>query len=218
MFADLDRLAATITVEQQQQLATATSEVRQNYGWIMEAMQYSEVRVRQMLGELAEFSRSIPMQVRFEPTDLRECIEAAAGMAQKDADHKGVAIDLTGIRDVGPVDLDHSFRYVLKALIKTSLAATPAGGTLAVRARVIGTDGTDGQAALEIETGELKDERSESPSHQLDGAESVTGSVNHWDETVVAMIVQAHHGTIHQQTASAFAIIRIPARQPADKS
>ncbi|HTE19646.1 MAG TPA: GAF domain-containing sensor histidine kinase [Armatimonadota bacterium] len=217
MFEDLDPALETLTDEQKAAVNWAVGGVRDFYkeamSMVYDGAQDAQDRVR----EIADAIKGIISEPHFEPSDFRERAESVAKVLKLVAERKGVAIDLSGIQDTGPVELDRKGMYnALYNLVNNAIPETPEGGLIVIRTRPIELKGEPG---LEIE---VADTGTGMPPHVRermfsDHAVSTKPGGTGLGTRIVRNVVESHHGTIcvdSEMGVGTTFTIRIPMCQP----
>jgi signal transduction histidine kinase len=217
MYADLDGAIPQLGPEQREAVCWAVDGVRDFYkeamGMVYEGAEDAQERVR----EIADAIKGIITEPHFELTDLRERAEAVAKVLKLVAERKGVAIDLSGIEDVGPVELDRKGMYnALYNLINNAIPETPEGGLIMVRARPIELASGPGVEVQVADTGKGMPEHVRERMFS-DNAVSTKPGGTGLGTRIVKNVVDAHHGAIRVDSepgnGTTFTI-RMPMRQP----
>jgi signal transduction histidine kinase len=220
MFEDLDRAIEPLSAEQKDAIDWAVGGVREFYqeamGMVYDGANDAQERVR----EIADAIKGIVSKPHFELTEFRERAESVAKVLRLVAERKGVTIDLTGIQETGPIELDRKGIYnALYNLINNAIPETPEGGMIMVRTRTIEVDEKPG---LEIQ---VADTGRGIPPHVRermfsDSAISTKPGGTGLGTRIVKNVVDSHHGTIRVDSAEdegTTFTIQIPARQPKDE-
>lgn len=217
MYEDLDRVAPALDEPARERVRRAVHGVRDFYkeamNMVYEGAQDAQERVR----EIADAIKGIISVPHYEESNLRERVESVAKVLGLVAERRGVAIDISGVPEQTPVELDRKGIYnALYNLINNAIPETPAGGTISVRARAIELDG---QEAVEIQ---VADTGRGMPPHVresmfTDSTISTKPGGTGLGTRIVKNVVDAHHGTIRVDSepgqGTTFTI-RLPRRQP----
>lgn len=218
MFEDLDPCIEKMPEQLRKDVCWALEGVRDFYKEAMSMVYDGAQDAQERVREIADAIKGIVSQPHYEETEFRERAEAVAKVLKLVAERKGVSIDLSGIQDTGPVELDRKGIYnALYNLINNAIPEVPEGGMIMVRSRCI--DLEDGQPGLEIQ---VADTGKGMPPHVLarinsgDPVSTKPGGTG-LGTKIVRNVVEAHHGTLRVDSepgqGTTFSI-RIPARQP----
>ncbi len=217
MFEDLDPALEGVAPEQLARIRWALSGVRDFYKEAM-SMVYDGARdAQERVREIADAIKGIIAQPHFEPSDFRERAESVAKVLSLVAERRGVSIDLSGIADVGPVELDRKGIYnALYNLINNAIPETPEGGRIMVRSAAADFDGKPGLKIQVADTGRGMPEHVRERMF-TDSAISTKPGGTGLGTRIVKNVVEAHHGTIRVDSepgeGTTFTI-HIPAEQP----
>jgi signal transduction histidine kinase len=217
MFKDLDGMLEEVPQEQRGKICWAVEGVRDFYkeavGMILEGSRDAQERVR----EIADAIKGVISQPHFEDTDFRERVEAVAKVLKLVAERKGIAIDVSGVQDTGPVELDRKGIYnALYNLINNAIPETPEGGMIVVRSRLAEQEEVPG---LEFQ---VQDTGRGMPPHVRErmfseNAISTKPGGTGLGTRIVKNVVDAHHGTIRvdsEEGQGTTFTVWIPLRQP----
>ena len=217
MYDDLDRAVADLPEEKRQEVERAVGFVRDFYKeaveMIVDGAQDAQERVR----EIADAIKGVISEPHFEPSDFRERAEAVAKVLKVVAERRGVTIDLSGITDSGPIELDRKGLYnALYNLVNNAIPETPEGGMIKIRTQAAQRESEPG---LQIQ---VQDTGRGMPPHVrermfTDNAISTKPGGTGLGTRIVKNVVEAHHGTIRVDSESGKGTtftIWLPLRQP----
>jgi signal transduction histidine kinase len=195
----------------------AMQEVRSFFPEAMEMTGDSAQAVQERVREIADAIKGIVAEPHFELAAINEVAEAVAKPLRGLAEKEGVAIDLTGLGETPPAEIDKKRMYnALYNLINNAIPETPSGGTISVRTRPVTVDGEERLEVVVADTGRGMPEHVRAhlfTDHVVSTKPGGTGL----GTRIVKNVVDAHHGTIavesHEGQGTQF-IIRIPLRQP----
>lgn len=217
MFDDFDQALAKVPQVHHEALCWAIDGVRSFYKEAMEMTYDGAQDAQERVREIADAIKGIIAEPHFEDTDFRERAESVARVLRLVAERKGVSIDLSGLQDTGPVELDRKGMYnALYNLINNAIPETPEGGKIMVRSRNIDFDG---QPGLEIQ---VADTGHGMPAHVrarmfTENAISTKVGGTGLGTRIVKNVVESHHGRIwvdSEEGKGTTFTIQIPARQP----
>jgi signal transduction histidine kinase len=220
MFEDLEPLPGTLNEEQRRLFERGISGVREFYREAMNMVYDGARDAQERVREIADAIKGIVSEPHFEETDFRERVEAVARVLRMVAEPKGVFIDLTGIQETGPVELDRKGMYnALYNLINNAIPETPCGGSIFVRTRLL--EDYNGVPGLEIQ---VQDTGRGMPAHVretmfTDSAISTKPGGTGLGTRIVRNVVEAHHGKIwveSEEGKGTTFTFQIPTRQPKD--
>lgn len=221
MFEDLDKLLPGMDDSQRKQVNWAVGGVRDFYKEAMNMVYDGANDAQERVREIADAIKGIISTPHFEEADFRERVEAVAKVLKLVAERKGVAIDLSGVEDAGPVELDKKGMYnALYNLINNAIPETPEGGMIMVRTRAVAFPTPGGSVpGLQIQ---VQDTGHGMPPHVrermfTEDAVSTKPGGTGLGTRIVKNVVDAHHGTIRVDSAPGEGTtftIQIPRRQP----
>jgi signal transduction histidine kinase len=219
MYEDLDKALPDLSDEQKEKVDWAVGGVRSFYkeamGMVYDGAEDAQERVR----EIADAIKGIISQPHFELTDFRERVEAVAKVLKLVAERKDIAIDITGVQDTGPIEMDRKGMYnALYNLINNAIPETPEGGMISVRTQLVDLNGAPG---LEIQ---VSDTGKGMPDHVrasmfTDSTVSTKPGGTGLGTRIVKNVVDSHHGTIRVDSVmdqGTTFTIHLPLRQPRD--
>lgn len=220
MFEDFHKAMETVPAEHKEALEWSISGVEGFYkeamGMIYDGAQDVQERVR----EIADAIKGIIAQPHFELTDFQERAEAVAKVLKLVAERKGVSIDLSGVQNTGPIELDRKGIYnALYNLINNAIPETPEGGMIMLRTRPIEFNGGPG---LEIQVADTGHGMPEHVRERMftDNAVSTKPGGTGLGTRIVKNVVDSHHGTIRVDSEAGKGTtftIQIPTRQPKEE-
>jgi signal transduction histidine kinase len=217
MFEDFDATLSTVPREYHDALRGAIRSVRGFYKEAVEMTCEGAEDAQERVREIADAIKGVISQPHFEETDFRERVEAVVRVLGLVAERRSVSIDLSGLQDTGPVELDRKGIYnAMYNLINNAIPETPEGGKIMVRSRLIDFDG---QPGLEIQ---VADTGRGMPPHVrarmfTDNAISTKVGGTGLGTRIVKNVVDAHHGRISVESEEGQGTtftIQIPIRQP----
>ncbi|MBM3947144.1 MAG: HAMP domain-containing histidine kinase, partial [SAR202 cluster bacterium] len=146
--------------------------------------------------EIADAIKGIIAVPHYEPTDFRERAEAVVKVLSIVAERQGVTIDLSGLRDVGLIELDRKGIYnTIYNLINNAIPETPERGRIMVRCREIEYNGRPGVEIQVADTGRGMPEHVRERMF-TDNAVSTKPGGTGLGTRIVKNVVEAHHGVI----------------------
>lgn len=217
MFADMDGAVEKLSAEEKDALAWAVDGVRTFYHEAVEMVYDGATDAQERVREIADAIKGIIAEPHFELTDFRERAESVAKVLRLVAERRDVAIDLSGIAETGPVELDRKGIYnALYNLINNAIPETPPNGLIMVRAHPISFNGGDG---IEIQ---VADTGCGMPEHVRDrmfteNAISTKPGGTGLGTRIVRNVIDLHHGTIRvdsEKGKGTTFTIQLPLRQP----
>jgi signal transduction histidine kinase len=217
MYEDLERVLPEVPSENREALEWAVGGVRDFYKEAMNMVYDGSQDAQERVREIADAIKGIISEPHFEESDFRERAEAVAKVLRLVGERKGVSIDLTGIRDTGPVELDRKGIYnALYNLINNAIPETPEGGMIRVRTEAITFNGEPGLQIQVADTGRGMPEHVRERMF-TDNAVSTKPGGTGLGTRIVRNVVEAHHGKIRVDSETGKGTtftIQIPARQP----
>ncbi len=217
MYEDLDRATENLTETEKAGIAWAVGGVRDFYKEAMNMVYDGAQDAQERVREIADAIKGIVSEPHFELTDFRERAEAVAKVLRLVAERKGVAIDLAGIQDAAPVELDRKGIYnAIYNLINNAIPETPEGGMISVRTSPCVVNGGEGLRIQVADTGQGMPEAVRERMF-TDSAISTKPGGTGLGTRIVKNVVEAHHGTIRvdsERGKGTTFTIEIPARQP----
>lgn len=217
MFEQLDREVPLLPQESQEGIQRAVKGVRGFYKEAMEMVYEGAQDAQERVREIADAIKGIISQPHFEESDLRERVEAVAKVLKIVAERKGVAIDIEGVPEPTPMELDRKGIYnALYNLINNAIPETPEGGVISVRSHPIEVDSKPWIEILVADTGKGM------PAHVRESmftphAVSTKIGGTGLGTRIVKNVVDSHHGTIRVDSETGKGTtftIRIPRHQP----
>jgi signal transduction histidine kinase len=219
MYDELDAILADPATppELAGRLRTATDDVR---NWFQEAvlMTYDGViATQERVREIADAIKGTIAAPHFEATNVNDVARQVARPLGLVAERAGIAIDLGGLGDVPPADLDRKGIYnALYNLVNNAIPETPRGGTIYLRSGVV-TDET-GEERLQVEVADTGRGMPESVKAKLFTDQAPTTKVGGTGlgTLIVKRAVDAHQGTISvesQENVGTTFTMRLPLRQ-----
>jgi signal transduction histidine kinase len=217
MFTGTDQAVAQLTPEQQRGVREAMAIVRGFYGEAMGMVYEGAQGVQDRVREIADAIKGIIAEPHFEPSDLNERAQAVARVLKLVAERRDVSIDLSGLQETGPIELDRTRIYsILYNLINNAIPQTSPGGMIRLCSRRIEHRGEPG-VELQVE-----DNGSGMPEHVrelmfTDHAVSTKPGGTGLGSRIVKNAVELHNGTISvdsQLGRGTIFTIRLPMRQP----
>lgn len=217
MFEDVQRELPNVPDANREALDWAVGGVRDFYkeavGMVYDGARDAQERVR----EIADAIKGIISKPHFELTDIRERVEQVAKYLKPVAERESVTIDLSGIQETEPVEIDRKgFYNALYNLINNAIPETPAGGMIMVRTRPIDFEGRPG---LEIQVADTGNGMPRHVRERILSGDSISTKPGGTGlgTKIVLNVVELHHGKIDIRSepgnGTTF-IIRIPMRQP----
>lgn len=217
MFEDFDRAVSAVSAEHRDALCWAVDGVRDFYKEAMEMTYVGAQDAQERVREIADAIKGIISEPHFEETDFRERAEAVARVLRLVAERKGVTIDLSGLQDTGPVELDRKGIYnAIYNLINNAIPETPEGGMVMVRSRKIDFDGQPGLEVQVADTGRGMPPHVRARMFTENAISTKIGGTG-LGTRIVKNVVDAHHGRIwvdSEEGKGTTFTIQIPARQP----
>ncbi len=196
MFTDLDTSAADLPDGKKEAVDWAVSGVREFYkeavDMVVEGARDAQERVR----EIADAIKGVISEPHFEMSDFRERAEAVGKVLKLVAERRDITIDLSGLQDTGPVELDRKGIYnALYNLVNNAIPETPEGGMIRILSRCQEQSGIDG---IEIQ---VQDTGKGMPDHVrermfTDNAVSTKPGGTGLGTRIVKNVVDSHHGSI----------------------
>lgn len=218
-FESLDAVLAERHSEQElaEAVRQAMDDVRSFFPEAVEMTYEGAQNVQERVREIADAVKGVIGEPYFELAALQEVAESVGRPLRLLAAQKSIRIDLSGVADAPPVEMDKKRIYnALYNLINNAIPETPEGGTISVSAREVELDGGDW---LEID---VQDTGRGMPAHvrerlfSREGAVSTKVGGTGLGTRIVKNVIDAHHGTItvdsEPQKGTRFRI-RIPVRQ-----
>jgi signal transduction histidine kinase len=223
MYQDLKTLADELDEEQRSKLEWAVGGVRDFYKEAMQMVYDGAQDAQERVREIADAIKGIVAQPHFEPTEFAERVESVARVLRLVAERKDIAIDLSGVVESGPMELDRKGIYnALYNLINNAIQAFPDDtrkGVIAVSSRPLEVDGIPG---LEVV---VRDNGPGMPAHVrermfTDHAVSTKVGGTGLGTRIVKNVVDAHHGTIRvdSELGKGTFTIWLPMHQPSSRS
>lgn len=217
MFEDVDAAMEGIDDAHREALTWALGGVRDFYkeamSMVYDGAEDSQERVR----EIADAIKGIISEPNFEESDFRERAESVARVLRLVAERKGVAIDLSGVQETVPMELDRKAIYnAIYNLINNAIPETPEGGMIMVRARNVEIDG---QMRIEIQVADTGKGMSPKVRERMfsENAISTKPGGTGLGTRIVKNVVELHHGTISVDSepgqGTTFTIL-LPIQQP----
>jgi len=217
MFQDVDAAMEGIDDAHREALTWALGGVRDFYkeamSMVYDGAEDSQERVR----EIADAIKGIISEPNFEESDFRERAESVARVLRLVAERKGVAIDLSGVQETVPMELDRKAIYnAIYNLINNAIPETPEGGMIMVRARNVEIDG---QMRIEIQVADTGKGMSPKVRERMfsENAISTKPGGTGLGTRIVKNVVELHHGTISVDSepgqGTTFTIL-LPIQQP----
>jgi signal transduction histidine kinase len=217
MYDDVDALEPRIPAELKPDLAWALDGVRgfykEAFSMVYDGAQDAQERVR----EIADAIKGIISEPHFEESNLRERVDAVAKVLKIVAERKGVSIDISGVPEHVPVELDRKGIYnAIYNLINNAIPETPEGGMISVRSCPVDFNGQPGLQIQVADTGKGM------PPHVrermfTDNAVSTKPGGTGLGTRIVKNVVESHHGTIRvdsEEGKGTTFTVTIPLRQP----
>lgn len=217
MYEDLDAALESLEPERAEQIRWALDGVRGFYKEAMEMVYDGAQDAQERVREIADAIKGIISEPHFEETDFRERAESVARVLRLVAERKGVTIDLSGLQDTGPIELDRKGIYnAIYNLINNAIPETPEGGMIMVRTRSIDFEGRPGVEIQVADTGRGM------PPHVrermfTENAISTKPGGTGLGTRIVKNVVDLHHGkiTVDSEPGKGTTFtIRLPRRQP----
>jgi signal transduction histidine kinase len=167
--------------------------------------------------EIADAIKGIISEPNFEESDIRERVESVARVLRLVAERKGVAIDLSGVQDTVPMELDRKAIYnAIYNLINNAIPETPEGGMIMVRTRNVDLEGKPGLEIQVADTGRGMSARVRERMFSESAISTKPGGTG-LGTRIVKNVVELHHGTItvdsEEGKGTTFTIL-IPIKQP----
>ncbi len=217
MFEDLAVAMKDLEAKKLEEVDWAIGGVRDFYkeamSMVYDGARDSQERVR----EIADAIKGVISKPHYEMSDFRERAEAVAKVLRMVADPKGIGLDLSGIQETGPVELDRKGIYnLIYNLINNAIPETPVGGTISVRTQAIDFNGQPGLQIQFADTGRGMPEHVRSKMFTDDAVSTKPGGTG-LGTRIVKNVVDAHNGTIRVDSEAGRGTtftIQIPMRQP----
>lgn len=217
MFQDVDAAMEGIDDARREALVWALGGVRDFYKEAMSMVYDGAEDAQERVREIADAIKGIISEPNFEESEFRERAESVARVLRLVAERKGVAIDLSGVQDTEPMELDRKAIYnALYNLINNAIPETPEGGMIMVRARNLDVNG---RPSLEIQVADTGRGMSARVRERMfsESAISTKPGGTGLGTRIVKNVVELHHGTItvdsEEGKGTTFTIV-IPVRQP----
>ena len=217
MWGDLDALRPEIPAEKLEALDWAVGGVRDFYKEAFE-MVYDGARDAQArVREIADAIKGIIAEPHFEPSDFRERAESVAKVLKLVAEKAGLIIDLSGIEEVGEIELDRKSIYnAVYNLINNAIPEVPEGGKIMVRCREADFEGKPGVEIQVADTGRGMPEHIRAKMFTKDVVSTKPGGTGLGTQ-IVKNVVDLHHGAIRvdsEPNVGTTFTINLPKRQP----
>ncbi len=217
MFEDMDRSVVGVDDAHRDALAWAVGGVRDFYKEAMSMVYDGAQDAQERVREIADAIKGIVSEPHFELADFRERAEAVAKVLRLVAERKSVVIDLTGVQECPPVELDRKGMYnALYNLINNAIPETPEGGTISVRAHPCDFRNEPGLEFTISDTGRGMPAAVRERMF-TDSAISTKPGGTGLGTRIVKNVVSAHHGTIRvdsEEGRGTTFTVNIPMRQP----
>jgi len=219
MYDELDAILSDSATppELAAQIREATDGVRE---WYPEAVQMTYdgvVATQERVREIADAIKGTIAAPHFEPVNVNDVARQVARPLRLVAERAGITIDLEGLGEVPPAELDRKGMYnALYNLVNNAIPETPRGGTIFLRTAVV-TDET-GQEKLQVEVADTGRGMPEHVRARLFSDQAVSTKVGGTGlgTLIVKRVVDAHRGTISvasQENVGTTMTMRLPLRQ-----
>jgi signal transduction histidine kinase len=164
---------------------------------VYDGAQDAQERVR----EIADAIKGIIAVPHFEESNLRERVDAVAKVLKLVAERKDIAIDIAGVPEELPVELDRKGIYnALYNLINNAIPETPEGGVISVRARDCEFNGGPGVEVQVADTGRGMPDHVRQSMFTESTISTKPGGTG-LGTRIVKNVVDAHHGRIRVDSA-----------------
>jgi serine phosphatase RsbU (regulator of sigma subunit)/signal transduction histidine kinase len=220
-FAAMDSLLADqlTPVDLAAGVREAFADVREFLPEALEMIYEGTAATQERAREMTDAIRGVVARPEFARTNLNEIVEAAAKYLKVVADKGGVILDLSGLGDVPPADLDRKRIYnALYSLINNAIPETPRGGRVS-----LSTTGLDANAdgvvdTIEIVVADTGRGIPENVRQRLftDNTVSTRVGGTGLGTRIIKNVVDAHGGTItvaSDEGAGSTFTLRLPLRQ-----
>jgi signal transduction histidine kinase len=199
MYQDVDVLLADPTTppELASQLKEAIVGVRDWYPEAVEMTYDGVVATQERVREIADAIKGTIAAPQFEPTNVNDIARQVARPLSLVAERAGITIDLNGLGDVPPADLDRKGIYnALYNLVNNAIPETPSGGSISVRTAVVADDSD--KEWLQVEVADTGRGMPEAVRAKLftDQAKSTKVGGTGLGTLIVKRAVDAHGGSI----------------------
>lgn len=225
LFEALENIRLNIPAEDilQKKMSDATSDVRDDYKWILSGALDAADKVQARTKEIADALKGELSEPHFEPADLNASVEEVARALSIVAQNSQVELQLELAPELPPADFDRKQMYnALYNLINNAIPET-IGGTITLRTRVcnISTNSQDEPSQTDAVIIEVQDNGKGIPEHVrrrlfTDDAISTKPGGTGLGTRIVAGIVKRHNGVITVESeegkGSTFRI-QLPLRQ-----
>jgi signal transduction histidine kinase len=198
----------------------AVRQVRDFFPEAMEMIDEGTTATQERVREIADAVKGIIAEPHFEPADVNEIVRAVAKTLKGIADKGDITLDLSGLGDVPPADLDRKRIYnALYNLISNALPETPRGGRVWVRTAAVAAGGVGDPDTLEIIVGDTGRGMPEHIKRRLftEQVESTKVGGTGLGTRIVKRVIDVHGGTItveSEEGRGTTFTIRLPLRQP----
>ncbi len=219
MWSDMDALKPEIPAEKHEALDWAVGGVRDFYKEAFEMVYDGARDAQERVREIADAIKGIIAEPHFEMTDFRERVESVAKVLKLVAEKAGLTIDLSGIEDVGEIELDRKSIYnAIYNLINNAIPEVPPGGKIMVRCREADFQGKPGVEIQVADTGKGMPEHIRAKMFTKDVVSTKPGGTGLGTQ-IVKNVVDLHHGTIRvdsEANVGTTFTINLPKMQPRD--
>lgn len=219
MWTDLDALMPEIPQEKHEALNWAVGGVRDFYKEAFEMVYDGARDAQERVREIADAIKGIIAEPHFEMTDFRERAESVAKVLKLVAEKAGLTIDLSGIEDVGEIELDRKSMYnAIYNLINNAIPEVPSGGKIMVRCRDADFEGKPGVEIQVADTGKGMPEHIRAKMFTKDVVSTKPGGTGLGTQ-IVKNVVDLHHGKIRvdsEANVGTTFTINLPKMQPRD--
>jgi signal transduction histidine kinase len=201
----------------------AVQSVRLFFPEAMEMTYEGASATQERVREIADAIKGIIAEPHFEPARINEIVEAVAKTLTIVAARGDVTLDLTGLADVPPADLDRKHMYnAVYNLINNALPETPRGGRISVHTSALSLDGSGTPDTLQLIVADTGRGMPEHVKARLFTDQAVSTKVGGTGlgTRIIKNVVDAHGGTItvdSEEGRGTTFTIRLPLQQPKEQ-